>query len=54
MKVTMHHSARTAPVAPITKPAICAGPTLPGWATPDHERNRAGKNTNRKPMKSVA
>jgi hypothetical protein len=54
MKVTMHHSARRAPLAPTTTPATSAAPMLTGRAIPDQERTRAGKNTSKKPIKRVA
>lgn len=54
MKVTMHHSARTAPLAPTTAPATCGAPMLTGSTIPDHERMRAGKNTSKKPIKRAA
>ena len=53
-KATMHHSARTAPLAPTTTPPTCAAPMLTGRTIPDHERTRAGKNTSNKPIKRVA
>lgn len=53
MNVAMHHSARTAPLAPTTTAAICAAPRLAGRTIPDHESSRAGRNTSRKPMKRV-
>ena len=53
MNVAMHHSARIAPPTPTATPVICAAPRLSGRTIPDHESSRAGRNTSRKPMKSV-
>src|SRR5437870_524329 len=54
MKVAMHQTATSVPAVPTTKPTTCAAPMFGGRTIPDHDRTRAGKNTRRKPTKSVA